>query len=51
MLHKGVTLSSVSTVLVIDNEATRPSGSKIRFIERSLKMCCFNKISKHTLNY
>ena len=38
-------------LLVILNEATHPSVSKIRFIERSLKICCFNKISKHSLNY
>ena len=38
-------------LLVIDNEVTPSRLSKIRFHERSLKMCCFNKMSKHSLNY
>ena len=38
-------------LLVIDNEVTHPSVSKLKFNESSLKICCFNKISKHSLNY
>ena len=38
-------------LLVIDNEMTNSRVSKIRFNERSLKMRCFNKMSKHRLNY
>ena len=38
-------------LLVIDNEVTHPSVSKIRFDEKSLKICCFNKMSIHSLNY
>ena len=38
-------------LLVIDNEVTHSRVSKIRFDERSLKICCFSKVSKHSLNY
>ena len=38
-------------LLVTDSEVTPSKVSKIRFDERGLKICCFNKMSKHSLNY